>query len=147
MPLQEALRLQSIYHFYERMVVTLTSTRTDHVKFGMTLKILAEKWQAVWLLLQKFQLFQHYRIKQSSIFNVKSRNFKLRHEIPEDLIINFDQTPLLHVCTGKRTYHTQDASNAPLVGKGKKANYSTFTITKSGQFLLMQLIYQGTAKV
>ena len=42
------------------------------------------------------------------------------HEI-SDLIINFDQTPLPYVCTGKRTYHTQDASNVPLVGKGKKS--------------------------
>ena len=85
--------------------------------------------------------------KTKLYFQRKIKEFQAWHEIPEDLTINFDQTPVLHVCTGKRTYHTQGASNAPLVGKGKKANYSTFTIAESGQFLLMQLICQGTAKV
>ena len=57
-------------------------------------------------------------------FQRKIKELQAWHEIPEDLIINFDQTPLPYVCTRKRTYHTQGASNVPLVGKGKKkANY------------------------
>ena len=50
-------------------------------------------------------------------FPRKIKSLQAWHEIPEDLIINFDQTALPHVCTGKRTYHTQGASNVPLVGK------------------------------
>ena len=38
----------------------------------------------------------------------------------------------------------QGASSVTLVGKGKKQITGTFTITMSGQFLPMQLIYQGT---
>ena len=78
-------------------------------------------------------------------FQRKIKELQAWHEIPEDLIINFDQTPLPYVCTGKCTYQTQGAPNAPLVGKGKKKQITgTFTITMSGQFLPMQLIYQGT---
>ena len=78
-------------------------------------------------------------------FQRKIKSLQTWHEIPEDLIIIFDQTALLYVCTGKRTYHTQGASNVPLVGKGKKKQITgTFTITVTGQFLPLQLIYQRT---
>ena len=53
-------------------------------------------------------------------FQPKIKELQASHKISEDLIINFNQTPLPYVCIGKRTYHTQGASNAPLVGKGKK---------------------------
>ena len=78
-------------------------------------------------------------------FQQKIKSLQAWHEIPEDLIINFDQTALPYVCTGKHTYHTQGVSNIPLVGKGKKKQITgTFTITMTGQFLQLQLIYQGT---
>ena len=56
-------------------------------------------------------------------FQRKIKELQAWHEFPEDLIINFDQTPLPYVCTGKRTCHTQSASNVSLVGKAKKVNY------------------------
>ena len=36
-------------------------------------------------------------------FQRKIKELQAWHEFPEDLIINFDQTPLPYVCTGKRT--------------------------------------------
>ena len=39
-------------------------------------------------------------------FQRKIKELQAWHEIPEDLIINFDETPLPYRCTGKRTYHT-----------------------------------------
>ena len=78
-------------------------------------------------------------------FQRKIKELQAWHEIPGDLIINFDQTPLPYVCTGKRTYYTQGVSNIPLVGKGKKKQATvTFTITMPGQLLPMQLIFQET---
>ena len=75
----------------------------------------------------------------------KIKELQAGHEIPEDLIVSFDQTPLPYICTGKRTYHKQGSSNVPLVGKGKKKQITgTFAVTMMGQFLPMQLIYQGT---
>ena len=66
------------------------------------------------------------------------------HEIQEDLIINFDQTPLSYICTGNRTYAKKGSSNVPLVGKRKKKQITgNFRITMSGSFLPMQLIYKG----
>ena len=66
------------------------------------------------------------------------------HKIPEALIINFDQTPLLYICTGNCTYAKKGSSYILLVGKEKKKQIKgTFTITLSGSFLPMQLIYKG----
>ena len=66
----------------------------------------------------------------------KIKELQAWHEIPEGLIINFDQTPLPYVCTEKRTYYTQGTSDIPLVGKGKtKKITGTFTIILSRRFL------------
>ena len=54
-------------------------------------------------------------------FQRKVKELKAWYEIPADLLINFGQTPLPYVCTGKRTYHTQRASNVLRVGKGRKS--------------------------
>ena len=74
-------------------------------------------------------------------FQRKIKEFQAWHEIPEDLIVNFDQTNLPYTCIGKRTYHKQGSSNVPLVGKGKKKQITgSFAVTMTGQFLPMQLI-------
>ena len=54
-------------------------------------------------------------------FQRKIKDLQGFHEIPEDLIINFDQTPLPYICTSNRTYHEKGASNVSVVGKGKKS--------------------------
>ena len=78
-------------------------------------------------------------------FQRKIKEMQAWHEIPEVLIINFDQSPLKYICTGNRTYAKKGSSNVPLVGKEKKKQITgTFTITMSGLFLPMQLIYKGT---
>ena len=65
------------------------------------------------------------------------------HQIPDDLVINFDQTPLSYVCIPNHTLHFKGGKSVPLVGKGKcKQITGTFSPTKSGIFLPMQLIYQ-----
>ena len=42
------------------------------------------------------------------------------HEIPVDLISNFDQTPFPYIRTGNYRYAKKQSSNVPLVKKGKK---------------------------
>ena len=66
------------------------------------------------------------------------------HEIPEDLITNFDQTPLPYICTENHSYAKKGSSNVPLVRKIKKQFTGTFTITMSRSFLPTQLICKGT---
>ena len=70
------------------------------------------------------------------------------HQIPDGLIINFDQTPLSYVCSLNHTLHFEGGKSLPLVGKGKsKQTTGTFSCTKSGIFLPMQLIYHGKTKL
>jgi len=74
----------------------------------------------------------------------KFKSLQAWHDIPEDLILNFDQTPLPYICSTKHTLEVQGTKNVPIVGKGKKKQITgTFTISMSGTFLPMQLIYQG----
>lgn len=66
------------------------------------------------------------------------------HTIPEVLILNFDQTPLPYICSSNHTLHKKGDKTVPIVGKGKKKQITgTFTVSKTGDFLPIQLIYQG----
>ena len=68
------------------------------------------------------------------------------HQIPDDPIINFDQTPLLYARSPNRTLHYKGGKSVPLVGKGNSKQITgTFWCTKYGIFLPMQPIYQGKA--
>ena len=78
-------------------------------------------------------------------FQCKMRKLLPRHGIPEDLIINFDQTPSPYIGTASRTYHEKGTSYVPLIGKAKKKQINgTLTVTISDFFLSVQLIYQET---
>ena len=77
-------------------------------------------------------------------FQRKIRQVQTWHSIPYDLIINFDQTPLLYIVTGNSTLHEKGAKSVPLQGKGKKKQITgTFAVSMTGDFLPMQLIYEG----
>ena len=66
------------------------------------------------------------------------------HSIPDNLIINFDQTPLPYVVTDNSTLNEKDTKSVPLQGKGKKKKITgTFAVSKRAEFLPMQLIYEG----
>ena len=65
------------------------------------------------------------------------------HSIPDDLIINFDHTPLPYVVTAISTLNEKGAKSVPLQGKGKKQITGTFAVSMTGDFLPMQLIYEG----
>ena len=84
-------------------------------------------------------------LKETNLdFQRRKKILQERYQVPDDLILNFDQTPLPYVCVSNHTLHEKGASSVPLVGKGKKKQITgTFTVTKSGIFLPMQLIYEG----
>ena len=126
------------------MVITLTLVRIGHFKFCIASKPLAEKMTSRMATTAKISIAPALINEKKLDFQQKIKSLQA-WKIPEDLIINFDQTALPYVCTRKRTYHIQGASNVPLVGRGKKKQITgTFTITMTGQFLPLQLIYQGT---
>ena len=73
-------------------------------------------------------------------FQRKIKQIETWHNIPDELILNFDQTPLSYICSQNHTLHFLGAENVPLVGKGKtKQITGTFTCTKSGLFLLSEI--------
>ena len=77
-------------------------------------------------------------------FQRKIRQVQSWHSIPDDLIINFDQTPLPHFLTSNRTLNEKGAKSVPLQGQGKKKQITgTFAVSMTGDFLPMQLIYEG----
>ena len=66
------------------------------------------------------------------------------YDVPDDLIINIDQTPLPFVLISK---YTMDKTNEKFVPTSDSADYcqitGTFSVTVPGKFLPIQLIYQG----
>lgn len=66
------------------------------------------------------------------------------HSIPAQLVLNSDQTPSSYVSVGKLTMATKGAKSVPIKGLTDKKNITlTFTITFSGEFLPLQVIYGG----
>ena len=62
-------------------------------------------------------------------FQRKIRQLQSWHSIPDDLIINFDQTPLPYVVTGNSTLNEKGAKSVPLQAKGKKKQITgTFSL-------------------
>ena len=42
--------------------------------------------------------------------------FLMEHDIPEDLVLNLDQTPLSNVSPGKYTFYQKGSPNMPIKG-------------------------------
>ena len=77
-------------------------------------------------------------------FQRKIRQLQSWHSIPDDLIINFDQIRLPYIVTGNSTLNEKVAKSVPLQGKGKRKQITgTFAVSMTGDFLSMQLIYEG----
>ena len=69
------------------------------------------------------------------------------HDIPPELVINLDQTPLSYVSPGKYTFSFKGAKNVPVKGVDDKRQITaTFAVSSTGDFLPIQLIYEGKTK-
>ena len=65
-------------------------------------------------------------------------------EIPESLIMNFDQTSLKYAPISNSTVAKKGSKHIPITGGAFKESITVvFGITYSGKFLPMQLIYKG----
>ena len=66
------------------------------------------------------------------------------HDIPKELILNLDQTPLSYVSPGKYTFNLKGAKAVPIKGIDDKRQITlTFTISMTEKFLPIQFFYQG----
>lgn len=71
------------------------------------------------------------------------------HDIPPELVINFDENAILFVPKAKFTYAVKGAKKVRLVGIGasEKAQITcTLAVTESGDLLKPQLIFQGKTR-
>ena len=69
------------------------------------------------------------------------------HDIPKDLILNLYQTPLSYVSPGKYIFNPKGAKTIPIKGvDGKRQITATFSISMTGSFLPIQLIYEGKTR-
>ena len=85
---------------------------------------------------------QFQKIKHSFLHQVVS--MVKCHKIPTSLVINLDQTGLNIVPSGEWTMEREGSKRVELAGLGDKRQITaTFAVTLNGQFLPMQLLYQG----
>ena len=79
------------------------------------------------------------------IFQHKIAKIVEAHQIPNCMILNLDQTPSKFVPSSNTTLVPFGTKSIPVTGlSDKRAITATFTISHDGDFLPMQLIYQGT---
>ena len=70
-----------------------------------------------------------------------------KNKIPQTMVLNVDQTPLKYVSCGKMTMAEKNSKRVPMKGvSDKRMVTETFTISWSGNFLQIQLIYAGKTK-
>ena len=70
-----------------------------------------------------------------------------KYEIPHLLIMNLDQTPLTYIPAMNHTMAKQNSKSVSIARtEDKRSITGTFTITLSGHFLPMQLVYGGKTK-
>ena len=63
-----------------------------------------------------------------------------RHNIPPEMILNLDQTPLAYVSPGKFTFAQAGSTTVPIKGVDDKRQITaTFAVSASGDFLPIQL--------
>ena len=69
------------------------------------------------------------------------------HDIPLELVLNLDQTPLSYVSPRKYTFDLKDSKAVPIKSVNNKQQITvTFKVTVSGSFLPIQFIYNGKTK-
>ena len=71
-----------------------------------------------------------------------------KHNIPQELVLNADQTPSSYVSVGRMTMAEKNSKSVPIKGLTDKRNITlTFVISLAGEFLPMQVpIYLGKTK-
>ena len=69
------------------------------------------------------------------------------YDIPLELVLTLAQTPLSYVSPGKDTFDSKGSKTGPIKGVNDKCQITaTFSVTASGSFLPIQLIYSGKTK-
>ena len=95
----------------------------------------------------KIEPSKQFLLEEKLTFQKKISGVTFEHDIPKELIINLDQTPLSYVSPGKYTFDVKGVKTVPIKGiDDKRQITATFAISMSGEFLPIQVIYEGKTK-
>ena len=95
----------------------------------------------------KIEPSKQFLLEEKLTFQKKISGVIFEHDIPKELIINLDQTPLSYVSPGKYTFDVKGVKTVPIKGiDDKRQITATFAISMSGEFLPIQVIYEGKTK-
>ena len=95
----------------------------------------------------KVEPSQQFLDEEKLIFQRNISTIIEDHDIPKDLILNLDQTPLSYVSPAKYTFSPKGAKAVPIKGVDDKRQITaTFSISMTGSFLPIQLIYEGKTR-
>ena len=93
----------------------------------------------------KVQIPEAVQKEAELIFQHKIAKIVEANQIPNCMILNLDQTPSKFVPSSNTTLAPRGTKSIPVTGSSdKRAITATFTISHDGDFLPMQLIFQGT---
>ena len=95
----------------------------------------------------KIEPSKQFLLEEKLTFRKKISGVIFEHDISKELIINLDQTPLSYVSPGKYTFDFTGVKTVPIEGiDDKRQITATFAISLSGEFLPIQVIYEGKTK-
>lgn len=95
----------------------------------------------------KVEPSQQFLSEERLTFQKKISEAVQENDVPKSLIVNLDQTPLSYVSPGKYTFDVKGSKTVPIKGiDDKRQITATFAISLSGEFLPLQVIYEGKTK-
>ena len=96
----------------------------------------------------QIELSQQFRLEERLTFQKKTSGAIFYYDIPKELIVNLDQTPLSYVSPFKYTFSVKGVKTVPIKGiDDKRQITATFAVSMSGEFLPIQVIYEGKTKI
>ena len=94
----------------------------------------------------KIEPSKQFLLKEKLTFQRCIASIIEEHDIMKELILNLDQTPLSYVSPGKYTFNPKGAKTVPIKGiDDMREIIGSFTVSMTGKFLPIQLIYEGKA--
>lgn len=95
----------------------------------------------------KIEPSEQFLLEEKLTFQRLISSIVEEHDIPKDLVLNLDQTPLSYISPGKYTFNPKGAKTVPIKGIDDKRQITgTFTVSMTGKFLPIQLIYEGKTR-
>ena len=91
----------------------------------------------------KIEASEQFLLEEKLTLQRRIPSIKPEYDIPKELILNLDQTPLSYVSPGKYTFNPKGAKTVPVKGiDDKRQITATFTVSMTGKFLPLKLIYK-----